>query len=121
SPGWEESHWSLDAVAGYLTGYAGRRKVGVSGAISVYNRDLYIGVIYKKETVYLSYNPLSNEWVVADDEGRQLSRQTASEICRERIMTLTVTCKQPNKRTGDKWSECGQTSCRDFLAQLHVA
>ncbi|WP_044147311.1 DDE-type integrase/transposase/recombinase [Singulisphaera acidiphila] len=102
SPGWEESHWSLDAVAGYLTGYAGRRKVGVSGAISVYNRDLYIGVIHKKETVYLSYNPLSNEWVVADDEGRQLSRQPASEICRERIMTLTVTCKQPNKRTGDK-------------------
>ena len=35
TPGWEEANWSLEAVATHLAGYAGRRRVGASGSISV--------------------------------------------------------------------------------------
>jgi hypothetical protein len=93
TPAWEEEHWSLEAVAAHLAGYAARRRVGTSGSISVYNRDRYVGVIHKKKIVYVMFDPGAREWVAADDEGRQLSRQAAPEISRERIMGLTVTSR----------------------------
>jgi hypothetical protein len=37
------------------------------------------------------FDPGTREWVVADDEGRQLSRQAAPEISRERITGLAGT------------------------------
>jgi hypothetical protein len=91
SPAWEEAHWSLEAVAAHLAGYAGRRRVGASGSISVYNRDVYVGIIHSKKNVYIMFDPGAREWVASDDEGRQLSRQAAPEISRERVMGLTVT------------------------------
>jgi hypothetical protein len=37
------------------------------------------------------FDPVAREWVVSDDEGRQLSRQAAPEITRERVLGMTVT------------------------------
>ena len=91
SPAWEEAHWSLEAAAAHLAGHVGRRRVGASGSISVYNRDLYVGVIHKKMSVLVMLDPLTREWVISDDDGRQLSRQAAPEITRERVMELRVT------------------------------
>jgi hypothetical protein len=36
------------------------------------------------------FDPVAFEWMVADDEGRQLSRQAAPEINRERVLGMTV-------------------------------
>jgi hypothetical protein len=91
SPGWEEAHWSLEAVGAHLAGFAGRRRVGASGSISVYNRDVYVGSIHRNKEVYVMFDPMTCQWIISDDEGRQLSRQAAPEICRERVMDLTVT------------------------------
>ncbi|HEX2864532.1 MAG TPA: hypothetical protein VHN99_08175 [Deinococcales bacterium] len=91
TPDWEEANWSLEAVKRHLAGFAARRRVGASGAVTVYNRDLYVGAAHKKKLVYVTYDPLAGEWVVADDEGRQLTRQAAPEISRERVMAMAVT------------------------------
>jgi hypothetical protein len=91
TPAWEEANWSLEAVATHLAGDAVRRRVGASGSISVYNRDLYVGMCYKSKSVHLMFDPVAREWVVSDDEGRQLSRQAAPEITRERVLGMTVT------------------------------
>lgn len=91
TPAWEEANWSLEAVATHLASYVGRRRVGASGSISVYNRDRYVGVGYKGKLVHLMFDPVAREWVVADDKGQQLSRQPAPEIDRERVLGMTVT------------------------------
>ena len=45
------------------------------------------------------FDPETYEWVVADHEGRQLSRQPATHINREDIMNLTVSLR--DKRTSE--------------------
>jgi hypothetical protein len=39
------------------------------------------------------FDPATYDWVVADHEGRQLSRQPATHINREDIMNLTVSLR----------------------------
>jgi hypothetical protein len=94
---WEEAHWSLELVAEGLAGYAVRRRVDASGRISLYNRSHYVGSIHKRKDVYVMFDPETYEWVVADNEGRQLSRQPANHVNREDIMNLTVSLR--DKRT----------------------
>jgi hypothetical protein len=89
--GWEEANWSLAAVAAHLAGHAVRRRVDMKGSISLYNRNHYVGVIHKRKSIWIMFDPESYEWVFADEEGRQLSRQSATKINRETIMGLTVT------------------------------
>jgi hypothetical protein len=97
TPEWEESHWSLASVVAALASYAVRRRVDSSGTISFYNRRHYIGTIHRKKDVYVMLDPETIEWVVADHEGRQLSRQPATHINREDITNLTVSLR--DKRT----------------------
>ncbi len=91
SAAWERKHWSLSLVAAHLAGYAVRRRVDRCGLVSVYNRNLYVGVIHKGKDVFVMFDPERLEWVVADLEGRQLRRHPAEEISQERIIGLTVT------------------------------
>jgi hypothetical protein len=93
TPAWEEEHWELARVAAALAGYAVRRRVDASGTISLYNRRHYIGSIHKKKDVYAMFDPERYEWVVADDEGRQLSRQPATHINRAGIRDLAVSLR----------------------------
>jgi hypothetical protein len=97
STAWERKHWSLSLVAAHLAGYAVRRRVDRCGLVSVYNRNIYIGVIHKGKDVFIMFDPERLEWVVADMEGRQLRRHPAEEISQERIIGLTVTNRR--KRT----------------------
>jgi hypothetical protein len=91
TPQWEETDWDFEAAAARLAGYAARRLVSSEGKISVYNKSYHVGVINSKKIVYLMFDPESNEWVVADNEGRQLSRKPSVEISRENILGLRVT------------------------------
>jgi hypothetical protein len=88
---WEETDWDFEAAAAHLAGYAARRRVSSEGKISVYNKNYHIGIINSKKIVYLMFDPETNEWVVADNEGRQLSRKPSMEISRENILELRVT------------------------------
>ena len=93
TPEWEEAHWSLERAAAELAGYAVRRRVDATGTISLYNRRHYVGSIHKRKNVFVMFDPETYEWVVADDEGRQLSRQPAKQINREDIRDLAVSLR----------------------------
>jgi hypothetical protein len=95
---WERKHWSLAAVTAHLAGFVVRRRVDRCGLISLYNRNHYVGVIHKGKDVFVMFDPERLEWIVADAEGRQLRRQPGDEICRERIIGLTVTNRRRRTR-----------------------
>jgi hypothetical protein len=98
SRAWERKDWSLAAVTAHLAGSAVRRRVDRCGLVSLYNRNHYVGVIHSGKDVFIMFDPGCLEWIIADAEGRQLRRQPADEICRERIIGLTVTNRR--RRTG---------------------
>jgi hypothetical protein len=98
SPAWERAHWSLAAVASHLAGYAVPRRVGQSGAVSVYNRSHYVGKSHAGKTVHVMFDPDAIEWIFADEKGQQLRSRPATEISRKAIIGLMVTDRR--KGTG---------------------
>jgi hypothetical protein len=91
----EGSLWEWSRVAEHLSGYALARRVDRSGLVSLYNRGRYVGKIHHGKDVYVMYDPERNEWFFSDAEGRQLRRQPADELSRERVMDLRVTHRDP--------------------------
>ena len=87
----EERLWEWSRVAEHLSSYVLVRRVDRSGLVSLYNRGRYVGKIHQGKDVYVMYDPVSNEWFFTDLEGRQLRRQPAEELSRERVMDLEVT------------------------------
>lgn len=89
--GWEEQHWSLATVLEHLSHYAASRRVDQAGLISIYNRNYYVGKQHHAKAVFVTLDPLLREWIVADEDGRQLRTHSADELTRERILTMEVT------------------------------
>jgi hypothetical protein len=87
----EAGLWSWSRVTEHLSGYVLCRRVDQAGLVSLYNRGHYVGKMHHGKQVYVMYDPILNEWVFADREGRQLRRQPAEELSRERVMNLIVT------------------------------
>ena len=93
SPAWEEAEWDLFPVASALGGYAVPRRADATGTISIYNRRHYIGTINKRKMVYVMFDPETYDWLIADEEGRQLSRPPATHINRVNIRNLMVSLR----------------------------
>jgi hypothetical protein len=91
----EGALWEWSRVAEHLSGYALVRRVDRSGLVSLHNRGRYVGKIHYGKDVYVMYDPERNEWFFSDAEGRQLRRQPADELSRERVMDLRVTHRDP--------------------------
>lgn len=91
---WEEKHCDFQRVLDHLAGYAVPRRVGKSGRVSVCNRSYYVSVVHEGKSVYVMLDPDTREWIFADEEGRQLSRQAAQENTPSNIMNLQVS-KRP--------------------------
>jgi transposase InsO family protein len=86
----EAETWKWSRVAEHLGGYVVSRRVDQAGLVSLYNRGRYVGSLHKGKEVYVMYDPELNEWIFADQDGRQLRRQPAEELCPERVMSLDV-------------------------------
>lgn len=89
--GSEPALWEWSRVTEHLSTYVLTRSVDRSGLVSLYNRGRYVGKIHYGKKVYVMYDPQRNEWFFTDIEGRQLRRQPAEELTRERVMNLNVT------------------------------
>ena len=87
---WEDRHWDFTRVLNHLADYAVIRHVTRNGRISLYNRTRYVGCLYRGQTVYVMLDPQEITWVIADTEGRQLSRLPAAEITASNINQLNV-------------------------------
>jgi hypothetical protein len=90
-PAREAQLWDWSRVAAHLSACVVARRVDRSGMVSLYNRSRYVGKIHEGKHIYVMYDPGLKEWVFADRDGRQLRRQPAEELSRERVLGLDVT------------------------------
>jgi hypothetical protein len=86
----EGEGWQIDRVRDYLAQGCWRRRVDKVGRISIYRRALGVGRVYRYRDVLVSFDPLTDEWVVQKADGNELARHQASEITAERISRLEV-------------------------------
>jgi hypothetical protein len=83
--------WDLKRVYDHLAGYAVARKVDGQGNISIYNRNLYAGVMHAGKQVCVQFDPDQGHWLISDNAGRQLRTKPAPEISAESIRDLRMT------------------------------
>jgi hypothetical protein len=86
----EAYQWDLQRVRDHLAGYAVPRQVDCQGKVSVYNRNLYVGVVHASKQVCVQYDPEQEHWLVSDAAGRELRTKPAPEISAESIRNLQV-------------------------------
>lgn len=88
----DEAHvWYLKRVRDHLAEYAVPRRVDSQGKVSVYNRNLYVGVLHQGRDVWVQFDPEHGEWLIDDNAGRQLRTLPAPEISAESICGLQLT------------------------------
>jgi hypothetical protein len=86
----EAQVWSLERVRAHLAEYAVPRRVDRQGKVSVYNRNLYVGVVHGGQAAWVQFDPEQGHWLISDGEGRQLRSLPASEISAESIRSLQL-------------------------------
>jgi hypothetical protein len=86
----EACRWDLGRVREHLAGYAVPRQVSREGKVSVYNRNVYVGVIHGGKPVSVQYDPDQQQWLISDAAGRQLRTHPAPEISAEAIRGLQL-------------------------------
>lgn len=95
---WEKRNWSLERVFEHMAGYAVTRRVDKTGQIKLLNRNLYIGVLHAGQTVYVMFDPQLREWIIADEERRELRRKPADYVSRANIVNLKLMHRPPSKQ-----------------------
>jgi hypothetical protein len=86
----EARAWSLQRVRAHLAGYAVPRRVDSQGKVSVYNRNVYVGVVHKGQPVWVQFDPEQGQWLISDGAGRQLRSVPAPEISAASIRGLRL-------------------------------
>ena len=78
--GWEEENWSWQRVLEHLSEYGVDRKVDSSGKIGLYHDKVYVGVVLRGRQVIVQLDPQTTQWVVADAEGKELTRRGLTQF-----------------------------------------
>jgi hypothetical protein len=86
----EARAWRLGRVRDHLAGYAVRRRVDRQGKVSVYNRNLYVGVVHGGQEAWVQFDPEQGQWLISDGAGRQLRALPAPEISAASIRSLQL-------------------------------
>jgi transposase InsO family protein len=86
----EAGAWCLGRVRDHLAECAVPRRVDSQGKVSIYNRNLYVGVMYAGRDVWVQFDPGRGEWLINDGAGQQLRTQPAPEIGAESIRGLRL-------------------------------
>ncbi len=87
---WEARHWDLQHVFDCLADYAAVRQVDRSGRVWLYDQGCRVGKAWIGETVYVTVDPQTHEWLVQDPAGHELRRQPARQLTAARIRQLEV-------------------------------
>jgi hypothetical protein len=58
--------------------------------VSIYNRNLYVGLMHADKPVSVQFDPEEKHWLVSDRDGRQLRSKPAPEINAESIRSLQL-------------------------------
>jgi transposase InsO family protein len=110
----EPSVWDLASVLDRLSGYTVAREVTNNGSISLGNRSRYVNAKLKGKRAFVTLDPASVEWVVADKHGVCHNRIKADELTAERIIGLNVNHRRPRPKPIPAKADAG------FAAQPEV-
>jgi hypothetical protein len=91
----EPSMWSLESALNHLSSYTVTREVTSNGSISLGNRSRYVNAKLKGKRAFVTLDPVSAEWIVADKDGICHNRIKADELTAERIIGLNVNHRRP--------------------------
>jgi hypothetical protein len=86
----ERAMWDWRLVTAHLQQYAVIRKVDDNGAVSLYNRQHYVGSVYAGKHIVVHYDAVQHEWEFYDTHGHILRRQSAPELDAQNIYGLSV-------------------------------
>jgi hypothetical protein len=89
TPAWEARHWSLKLVLDYLSGYAVPRRVDHKGEIWLYDRSYWVGKPWVGQTIYVTVDPQTGEWLYQDHRGGVIRRNASPELTPEAIRGLS--------------------------------
>lgn len=87
---WEGQAWDLRRAQDYLAGFVAVRQANKQGQISIYNRRVSVGARHRRQAVVVQYDPDEQVWLLSDTDGRPLREVAAPEICRERILAVSI-------------------------------
>jgi hypothetical protein len=96
SDAWEKRTWSLQWVQTHLAEFVAIRKVSSSGHIGIYDHCRFVGTQYKGSYVQVQYDPDRQQWLISDEEGRELRRHLAPEISQAEIYKAKF--RKPRKK-----------------------
>jgi hypothetical protein len=91
----EDALWDVGPVERYWAGGLWRRLVCSTGQISLYDHRYSVGRPYAGQEVSVRYDAATRQWVVLDHRGVEVRRHPATQITRERIVSLTVARLKP--------------------------
>lgn len=82
--------WSSSLMAHYLATFRFHRKVEINGRISVLNRSYSVGRDYKRRTLAVQLAADTREWVVYDEDGREIRRFVPKDLTYTTIAQFTL-------------------------------
>ena len=66
------------------------RLLSANFPLSVYNRNLYVGIAQAGKPVCVQFDPEQAHWLISDNAGHQLRTQPAPELNAESIRSLQL-------------------------------
>lgn len=87
----EDEHcWSAQAMFDYVATFRFHRKVAINGQITVLNRDYSVGRSFQRRTLAVQLDAGTHEWVVYEDDGREIRRFVPKDLTYTTIFQMTL-------------------------------
>jgi hypothetical protein len=87
----QDAHlWSLERMLAYVATFRFQRKVEINGRITLLNREYSVGRAYQRRTLAVQLDRATREWVVYDDDGRELRRFVPHALDYATISRMTL-------------------------------
>jgi hypothetical protein len=86
----DRHQWQLTAVTTYLSRFTFRRKVELSGQVTLFANRYSVGKTYARQFVIITLDPHLLQWVFTDDYNRLVCRLPAKELSYEQISQLQL-------------------------------
>jgi len=94
----EDKHlWSSQCMFDYLATFRFHRKVELNGRITLLNRTYSVGRDYKRRTLAVQLDADTHEWVVYEDDGRELRRFVPKDLDYTTISQFTLAYRARGK------------------------
>ncbi|MEP0764097.1 MAG: hypothetical protein HRF48_15310 [Chloroflexota bacterium] len=94
----QDAHlWSQQAMFDYLATWRFQRKVELNGRITLLNREYSVGRDYKRRTLTIQLDATTHEWVVSEEDGREIRRFVPKGLDYSTIFHMTLAFRRRGK------------------------